>query len=84
VGRTKTVSFDGDVASNVRRSQRRNEHHYNARNQATAFKAKAGDQVNVRENVRSNKYEPLWTLPKRIEKRLGDSTVCLEDGGFVE
>ena len=80
VAKTKNVSFDGEVASNVRRSQQRNEHHYNARNRAATFKAKAGDRVNVRENVRSNKYEPLWTLPKRIEKRLGDSTVRLEDG----
>ena len=57
----KTVNFKLD--NDVRRSQQRNERSYNARKRASNFDVAKGKHVHVRDNVRSNKYEPMWTQP---------------------
>ena len=74
----KAVSFqlDGDV----RRSQRRNERNYNARKHASYFNVAEGQRVHVRNNVRSNIYEPMWTQPRRVAKKINGSTVHLDNG----
>ena len=74
----KAVSFQLD--NNVRRSQQRNERKYNARKRASDFNVKEGQQIHVRENIRSNKYEPMWTQPRRVAERINDSTVRLDNG----
>ena len=75
---TKTVNFLLD--NNVRRSQQRNERNYNTRKRAKYFNVKEGQHVHVRDNIRSNKYEPMWTQPRRIAERINDSTVRLDNG----
>ena len=69
----KAVSFQLD--NDVRRSQRRNERNYNPRKHASYFHVSEGQHVHVRDNIRSNKYEPMWTQPRLVTERIGDSTV---------
>ena len=59
----KAVSLQLD--NDVRRSQRRNERNYNARKHASPFNVAKGQHVHVRDNIRSDKYEPMWTAAAR-------------------
>ena len=74
----KAVSFQLD--NDVRRSQRRNERNYNARKHALPCNVSEGQNVHIRDNIRSNKYEPMWTKPRLVTEQIGYSTVLLDNG----
>lgn len=77
---SKQVSFQEAVQQNVKVTQRRNELNYNRRNMVKWNHIEENQQVRVRENVRSTKYDPMWSNPRQVERKINDSTVCLEDG----
>ena len=65
--------------SDVRRFQRRNERKYNVRKHASPFNVAKGEHVHVRDNIHSNKYEPMWTQLLIVIERINDSKVCHDD-----
>ena len=71
-----TFQLDGDV----RLAQSRQARNYNKLHNVKQFGASTGQQVHVRENVRANKYEPLWSQPRGIAAKLSDTTVRLDNG----
>ena len=76
----RKVTFDVDLCDNVYRAQQRYVRNYNRKAGSTQFIARNGDRFHVRRNVRNNKYEPMWTLPRRVTDNLGSATVRLDDG----
>ena len=73
----KAVSFQLD--NDVRRFQQRNMRNYNARKHASLFNVAKGQHVQVRDKIRSDKYEPIWTQPRRVTEQINDSTVSLDN-----
>ena len=52
---------------------------YNARKHASLFNVAKGQHVQVRDKIRSDKYEPIWTQPRRVTEQINDSTVSLDN-----
>lgn len=78
VAQQKFISFE--VQENVTRAQRRYARNLNQRKHAKAVSLKQGQRVHVRENIRSNKYERIWTQHRTVASLGGYLTVCLDDG----
>lgn len=62
------------------KSQHRYARNYNCRNRVKPFTVSVRGKVYVRDNVRSTKYEPIWTNPRNVSERLNETTVRLNDG----
>ena len=73
------TAFSFQLDNDVRRS-RRNERNYNACKHASPFHVSEGHHVHVRDNIRSNKSELMWTQPRLVKEQIGDSTARLDNG----
>ena len=78
--RSDHVGLNDSVHANVHKSQIRNERNYNRRYRTTQFDTNVGDRFHVRDNVRHDKYQPIWTDPRTVVQKLGGSTVRLDNG----
>lgn len=69
-----------EVTGAVIKSQRHYARNYNCRNRVKPFNVSVEDEFYVRDNVRSTKYEPIWTNPRTLSEKLNKTTVRLNDG----
>ena len=76
----RKVEFDNKLERNVRSTNRRNERNYDKRKHVSTPIFEHGQSVYVRDNVRNNKYEPLWSVPRKIQEKINDTTMRLDNG----
>ena len=74
------VTFNKDIELNVKITERRNDIHFNNSKHVQTPVLKNGQRVYVRNNLRTTKYDPVWSAPLRVVTKLRETTVRLEDG----